>query len=239
MPPSAVTAKSMRYAIYYLPGSDTLLWRLGCSLLGYDSERGLACQPPADPLLADPAVASLMEEPRRYGFHATLTAPFELRAGVRENELLATARAFAATRAPLCIPRLEVAALGRFLALVPADPCPRIDGLAADCVRAFEPLRAPLSGPELARRLAAATSERQRRYVTRWGYPHVLEEFRFHMTLTGPLDDELRRRLGDGLRRLLEPASGPLAIDQIAILVQPTRQDRFRLIARMPLGARR
>jgi hypothetical protein len=42
--------------------------------------------------------------------------------------------------------------------------------------------------------------QRQRNYLDRWGYPYVMEEFRFHMTLTGRLDSTCRWGVVDMLR---------------------------------------
>jgi hypothetical protein len=77
--------------------------------------------------------------------------------------------------------------MGRFLALRPEGPEDALWALAADVVRVTEPFRAPPGEEELARRRAAGLTERQEAMLERWGYPHVMEEFRFHVTLTGPL----------------------------------------------------
>ncbi len=43
---------------------------------------------------------------------------------------------------------------------------------------------------ELQRRRAANLTPRQEFLLMHWGYPYVLDEFRFHMTLTRRLPDE-------------------------------------------------
>src|SRR5262249_30663264 len=45
---------------------------------------------------------------------------------------------------------------------------------------------------EREQRLSAGLSERQIENLDRWGYPYVFEDFRFHLTLTGPIDAERR-----------------------------------------------
>ena len=78
-----------RVAVYYAPEADDPLWRAGCEWLGRDPERGTA--------LAQPVVAGLhenTEDPRRYGFHATLKAPMVPRHGF--ESFLSAAKDFAA-----------------------------------------------------------------------------------------------------------------------------------------------
>ena len=70
-----------RYAVYYAPAADSALWRFGSATLGYDALTGEDLPfavPPGCDLALWPAFT---EEPRRYGFHATLKAPFELADG--------------------------------------------------------------------------------------------------------------------------------------------------------------
>jgi hypothetical protein len=72
---------------------------------------------------------------------------------------------------------------------------------------------------------------RQREYLDRWGYPYVMEEFRFHLTLTGRLGHE---RHGPVLAMLRERFAAigltRLAIDGIALFRQDGASSRFRII---------
>lgn len=225
---------SMRYAIYFMPRPDTPIWRFGSSVIGYDALSGEEIEPPDDPICHEEGVKAWMAEPRRYGFHATLKAPFELAKGASEAGLIDYARAFAAGHSPVILPALTVAEIGRFIALIPAQPSQALSELAAACVRGFEPLRAPLSEADRERRLASSLTERQIANLERWGYPHVCEDFRFHMTLTGPVEKETRLRLLNGLARLYETVAAPLLIDALTIAYQPSRESRFKVLARCP-----
>jgi hypothetical protein len=99
--------------------------------------------------------------------------------------------------------------IGSFAALVPAAPCPALDALAADCVRAFDGFRAPLS-------------ERHKENLEKWGYPYVFDDFRFHMTLTGSIAPPGTEAVLACLRRSLGAVEGrPLAVDRVALLCQP------------------
>ena len=176
--------------------------------------------------------AEITRDPRVYGFHATLKAPFSLADGVTEQSLIEAGRAFAAVPRP--IPQITpvVQQIERFIAVIPSSPCAELEQLAADCVRDFDAFRAPLTEADRARRNPAALSPRQRDYLDRWGYPYVMDEFRFHMTLTGSLDPVRR----DAVAAWLHPRFSALgletiAIDRFAILRQDGAQHRFRSIA--------
>ncbi|MDC7786730.1 DUF1045 domain-containing protein [Rhodoplanes sp. TEM] len=221
-----------RYAIYFVPAPTHPLHRLGSALLGYDCYDGTEPPPPTGAGLPEDWPA-LTEEPRRYGFHATLKAPFRLAQGGDETALREAVRRLA--HAQPDIPRIRpvVRTIGSFVAVVPAERVPALDRLAADCVTRLDRFRAPLTAEDRRRRQGALTTERLRENFESWGYPWVFESFRFHMTLTGPLPADRRDGLADHLAGLVARhlGPGPLAIDRIALLKQPEPQARFRVIA--------
>ncbi|UOM35871.1 DUF1045 domain-containing protein [Acuticoccus sp. I52.16.1] len=139
---------------------------------------------PGETVAAAPAVA-LPEVPARYGFHATLRAPFRLAHGTTERDLLRHFAQFAAARPPLR-PVLSIAPLSRFLAFRSADRA--IDKAARATMEAFDRMRAPLSDAERARRQVDRLDGRELELLNRWGYPYVMDRYVFHMTLSGPLD---------------------------------------------------
>lgn len=210
-----------RVAIYFAPAKGSQLAELAAAWFD------------------NPRVAEITGSPRLYGFHATLKAPFRLAEGSDLTRLLGTAERFAAARRWVEGPPLQVAALGEFLALVPATADRRVDALASDCVQAFEPFRAPLNDSELAKRRSANLSARQEGYLRDWGYPYVMEEFRFHMTLTERLDDTRRAQWKAELERHFAPIAGqPLLLDAISVFVQDGQDAPFRHYARIPFEAR-
>jgi hypothetical protein len=145
-------------------------------------------------------------------------------------------REFAASRHAFDAPPLQVGALSRFLALTLSEPCPAFVELAEACVREFDGFRRPPGEQELARRRKAQLSPAQLAHLARWGYPYVMEEWRFHMTLTGSLEaavfSELRPRLED----LFAPhCREPLRVDSICLFEQPDEGEPFRAIERFPL----
>lgn len=227
---------SPRYAVYFAPHRDTALWRAASSLIGRDAVGGAALPFPAIAPCAAADWAELTAEPRRYGFHATLKAPFELTDAADEAMLIAAARAFAVTQRRFTIADLVVRTLTSFVALVPDRPNDDVLSLGADCVVAFEPFRAPLSAHDRDRRLRTLTSPRQIEALERWGYPYVFEDFRFHMTLTGPLPEERREAVRAGLEAFLGDVARPLAVDAIALFRQDDRAAPFHFVERFPFG---
>lgn len=223
-----------RYAIYFKPDPGHALSVFGASVIGYDPDNGADC--PLHPALG--AIAGwreMTDEPRRYGFHATLKAPFRLNAACDEADLIAACDAFARTRQGAGEISLSVGEIGNFIALKPEQPSEALAALAADCVRFFDRFRAPLSAEERARRKPHLLTARQREQLERYGYPYVLEDFRFHMTLTGPLPDVARAEVLPILRALYAPQQRPVLIDSIAIFRQATPAERFIVIHRAAL----
>jgi putative phosphonate metabolism protein len=220
-----------RYAIYWVPPADSPLARLGSAWLG----REVAPVAGFD----DARLVALTAEPRRYGLHATLKPPFALARGMDLARLRRALAAFSATQAEVILPALRVALLERFIALTPAAACPALEALAAACVAHFDSFRAPPAPGELARRRAAGLSALEESYLTRWGYPYVLDRFRFHVTLTGPLEPAEAERLLPQLAKLFEPATGaPVALADIALFQEAVPGAPFRLVERFALRER-
>jgi putative phosphonate metabolism protein len=224
-----------RYAIYFAAGADSDLTRFGAELLGYDAHTGKELPFP-DEAQRVPDWRGITADPRKYGFHATLKAPMALAIGKTEAELARACAAFAGAVRRIPVIRPIVDSISGFLAVIPAEPISELEQLAADCVRDFDAFRAPLTAEDRARRNPAKLGERQRDYLDRWGYPYVMEEFRFHMTLTGRLDAERRKPILDMLRqRFARLRLGTLGIDRIALFRQEDAVSRFRIIGEWPL----
>lgn len=226
-----------RYAVYFVPRPETELARFGARVIGYDIWSGDTVPFPDLAAYAG-GTPAFTHEPRRYGFHATLKAPFHLRDGVDEAALRSRAAAFAQAQTPVPLGRLEVRALSGFLALVPVAPPPALAQLAAACVRAFDAFRAPLTEADRARRLKSRLTERQLAHLDAWGYPHVFDDFRFHMTLTGTLDAPMREALAAPLATLWSAIDEPVVIEGIALVVQPAPDAPFRVKDYLPFTSR-
>ncbi len=220
-----------RYAIYFAAGADSALSRFGAELLGYDACTGDELSFPDGALHVARDWRDISSDPRKYGFHATLKAPMTLAPGKSEADLMAACATFAGKARSIPAIRPVVDSISGFIAVIPAEPVAALQELAADCVREFDDFRAALTAEDRARRNPEKLSERQRDYLDRWGYPYVMEEFRFHMTLTGRLDPDRRRPILEMLRtRFAALGLETLAIDRIALFKQDDAKTRFRIV---------
>lgn len=213
----------MRAAVYATPAPDSSLARLAADWLGRDAFSGCATRP-TDPV-RDPIVAA----PARYGFHATLRAPFRPKPGVALGVLTDRLAALCEGRDAPVIRVVTLARLGAFFALVPGDPEPTLHALEGEVLDAFEPFRSPLTAREVARREPARLTARQRDHLAAWGYPFVRDDFRFHMTVTGPISrpaDDMRRDLGNHFATAL---GRPLVLDGLGLFVEPEPGAPFRV----------
>ena len=218
----------MRYAIYFTPAADHPLTVKASEWLGRNAFTGYEVRQPKlgtpDQLL----MARYTQLPRRYGFHATIIAPFHLADTADEPELKAALSSFCKDRAAFALPKVEIRELGSFFALMVSPQPEELSKLEADAVEFFLKFRKALTAEELERRQAAGLTRRQQELLKRWGYPYVREEFLFHMTLTGRVAPEdsvtMRRALDEHFK---EVAGQPLAFDRLAIFEEPQANDGF------------
>lgn len=227
-----------RWALYFAPDSGSDLAQVGAAILGRDAESGRELEQPALPGVLPERFAQLTESPRRYGLHATLKAPFRLAEGRSAADLSAAVRRFAARTAAVDIPGLRLERLGFFLALAPAVACPAIRILAAACVAEFDGFRAPAPPEELERRRTAGLTPGQETMLRRWGYPFVMDEFQFHISLTGVIRDPGERgRVQFGLEALTQGiCHRPVFVNTLCLFRQDAPDAAFRLAERVPLG---
>ncbi len=213
---------SARYAIYFAPDRHSPWWAFGARWLGRDEHDNSVLAQPRVPDIAPEALADITAHPRRYGFHATLKAPFRLAAPHDEAALVARLGRLARTLAPVALGPLRIATLGDFVALVPDTEPDNLQALAAACVTTLDDLRAPLTQAELARRRQAELNARETELLALYGYPHVLECFRFHLSLTGPvapaLAERVSRALSAGVARLNGEA--PVVLDRLCLFIE-------------------
>jgi putative phosphonate metabolism protein len=229
-----------RYAIYWAPPEGSALATLGGAWLGRDAITDRALKRFAISDFDDAVLAEITADPRRYGLHATLKPPFALAGNCSLLQFEADLCAFAARTAPVIAPKPRVTRIGRFLALTPSAHAPEITALANACVAHFDRYRAPPSAQELARRRSANLTEAQERNLQRWGYPYVMDELRFHISLTGPIERSLADQLLTKLTTLFAPvALQPLEIREIALFAEPAPGAPFRLLRRYALEGSR
>ncbi|MEQ8398325.1 DUF1045 domain-containing protein [Thalassobaculum sp.] len=226
-----------RYAIYFAPEPGSPLAEFGADWLGRDCATGTERVQAGVPGLSPERLSAITASARNYGFHATLKAPFHLKHDRPLEALGDAAAAFAAARAPIIV-QLGLRSLGGFLALMMTPPDHRVMALAADVVQQLDGYRALPSDAELARRREADLSSQQEALLQRWGYPYVMGEFRFHMTLSSRLHDGPER---DSIVAALEPrvaavTATPSAIDAVALFRQDQPGSPFVMERRFPFG---
>jgi len=219
----------MRLALYWAPEVTDPLHARASAWLGRDAETGATLPQPEIP-----GIAEATADPRLYGFHATLKAPFRL---ATSYEHARAATGFLADRtAPFALPPLVLRDLRGFLALIESEPSPALAAFADDCVRMLDPHRAPLSAEEIARRRPDRLSPRQRANLDAWGYHLVFDDFQFHATLTG--------RLNEDQRAVFEPAAAaffgdlpaaPREVRELCLFTQGAPGAPFLIAERLPL----
>jgi putative phosphonate metabolism protein len=221
-----------RYAIYVVPEGG--FHDAGTAWLGWDALAGRAvAQPHLSGLPGPPE--PLTATPRKYGFHGTVKPPFRLAEGMDAQGLHAALQAFCAESAAVTLPGLAVRRLGGFVAVVPEAPSAALADLAGATVAALDRFRAPPTEADLARRRKAGLTARQNDLLARWGYPYVMEEFRFHLTLTGRLPGAQADRARAALADYLDPVlPRPWSIDSLCLLGE-AKDGRFHVLRRCPL----
>lgn len=228
---------SARYALYYAPEPSSALWRFGSAVLGYDAATGEAIEALTPEGVTADDWTSMTNDPRRYGFHATLKAPFHLASGVDEVDLVVALARFAEKQATVALGTCSIEVVeGAFVALIPRRAPAELAALEQAVVTGFDAFRAPLTEADRSRRNLNALSPRQRQQLEQWGYPYVLDDFRFHMTLSGRL--AAPAPIAASLQGLwaARQDTPDLSIDRIALFRQMPGE-RFRIIAVAPLQA--
>lgn len=223
-----------RYAVYWAPETQHPLWAAGLTWLGRDP-----CEPAGG---AGPA-REHVSEPWRYGFHATLKAPMRLAPGMTRDDFLASVERLARRGHEFGMPALQLDWLDRFIAIRPQHPLAErspMQQLANACVVELDHYRAAPDGAELVRRLSAPLDELGQDLLLRWGYPHVLQRWRFHMTLSDRFDNpqtsEAQAVFRQARQHFASALAAPLAAESVCVFEQPGPGEAFRLLHRFALG---
>lgn len=218
-----------RYAVYYAPalGSDwdhfgrrwlTGHWRHSA--------------------LPEAVWLQLLRSPARYGFHATLKAPFRLAQGVTETLLMDAVSTLATGQQAVNLGRLELLGLDSYVALTPSEPTQDLIKLAQRCVKELDELRAPLNPTELAHRLREPLDQRALELLQSYGYPHVLERFVFHLTLASVTCTNERVLVMEFARTILNELNlHQLSLDRLCVFVEPQPGDHFERLEDFELSA--
>lgn len=217
-----------RYAVFAIPGADAEA-----------APEAIRLREAVESWFARVDVRQLTVDARRYGFHATLRSPIRLATGCTEAELRAAADAFAARRRPVVVPAPRPARLGGFRAMLPGGESHELDALAAAAVHEFERFRAPLDEAEVRRRRPDSLTSRQRELFEQWGYPYVLDEFRFHFTLTDAVPAERAPEIDAALdEHFVDVAGIDVPLTAIAISAERAPGAPFEILSVHPFARR-
>lgn len=223
--------KMKRYAVYYAPEPGPFA-NAAASWLGWDPVLAAAIPQPDLGLDLD----AVTQDPRKYGFHGTIKAPFRLADGVTPDQLSDAVAALAKTLTAITMPGLEMISLDGFLALVPKGDTYALSNLAADVVTNLDPFRAPLTEAEIARRRPERLTPRQRALLMQYGYPYLMEEFRFHLTLTDRLTEAQHVTLTPLAQAYFTPhLPQPFRLSQLCLFGE-AMDGRFHLLHRYTLA---
>jgi putative phosphonate metabolism protein len=228
----------MRVAIFFVPPPEHPLTRAAALWLGRDAYSGEEFSQSAADGFTRHEIRELTASPRRYGFHATLQAPFRLSDGRSLGEVEETLNAFCRSIRPVSLGTLRVEPLRSFFALTTAGPAEPVKALTAEIVRRFDPFRAPPTAEEIEKRQPHRLSVRQRQNLERWGYPYVFHDFHFHMSLTGSVPEDRR----GAMQRLLDTRFQPLldepfVVDALSLFIEPEPPGDFVVKRRVAMNA--
>ena len=223
-----------RYALYFLPPADAALSEFGARWLGWSIDEGREVE-----LLVDlpDNHATITATARNYGFHGTLKPPFRLKNGYHAEQLHHAAAKLVATLPQFVMPRLELTNLHGFLALRPKNESGELNKTAEKLVCDLDHFRGSPSNAEIQRRRNMGLTPRQDTLMMHWGYPFVLDEFRFHLTLTNRLPhaevEAVRKCIQSHLH---DQILAPQTIDNIGFAGEKD-DGTFHLIERLPLAS--
>lgn len=228
-----------RCAVYFAPPPESVWGQAGRDWLGRCARTGQAQPQPTIEGIGAQQQRDRTAEPRRYGWHATLKAPFTLAPGQDLHSLSCWLKLLASRHRAFVLPPLRVQRLGDFLALRPDGDCAPLQALADDCVMRLHHLALPLNSAELQRRRRAALSPTQDALLEKWGYPWVLDQFRFHFSLTGSLSDvsaaDTARWLAVAKQHF--EVLPPCPVNGLSLFIEPSQGSDFVLYEQIGLSA--
>lgn len=224
-----------RYAIYFAPPTTSDLWQRAARWLGRDPATG----PVANDGIAgvdESTLTALTPSARRYGFHATIKAPFTLAPGTTRAQLEHALHDFSLRNGMVPVGQLELRLLDGFLALTPVVQSPALTDFAGKVVSEFDSFRAPMTAAERDRRLNSNLTAYQIGLLDHYGYPYVMNEFLFHMTLTDRMTPEQQETVIAAASDWFAPALvREVMLDRLSLFHEAEPGAPFLRIADFPL----
>lgn len=230
-----------RYAVSYAPNPGSLGWLAGSHWLGRCAALLQPLQQPEIEGVSPQDLLQLTAAPRIHGWHAALMAPFALATGTDWVTLHHEVQTVAHSLEPVVLPPLHVERIDDFLALVPlASPAANalIHKAAARCMTQLQPLAAPPSDAGLAHQQSADLTHRQAQLLQHPSHPVKLDEYRFYLPITGPLqqvDAQTQTLVFDAAQEFFSDLP-PLRFNSLALFAQPAPSTDFVLLDHLEMA---
>jgi hypothetical protein len=231
------STRAYRYAIYYVPEEDSSVFETGNRWLGRDVRTNAILKPDLPEDINYDEWTKFTASPRRYGFHATLKPPFKLALEKTPQELRARLKEFTSHQKSFFISGFSVGRISSFLALLINPIGKDFPELAGKCVADFDDFRLPPTIGEIEARRHDGLTLQEQRNLEHWGYPYVLDTWKFHMTLTSSLQPVTGYTFQQHVTaRFANHCNKRLSIESICLFEEIEAGFPFRLTERFPLG---
>jgi putative phosphonate metabolism protein len=225
-----------RFAIYYAPPTSSELWQRAARWLGRDAATGNVPNEGIDGITSE-TLTAITPSATRYGFHATLKAPFALAPGRTREELESALQNFSLRHGRVSLGQLELRLLDGFLAMTAVVQSPELTELAGKVVAEFDAFRAPMSAEERERRLNSKLTAYQIGLMDHYGYPYVMDQFLFHMTLTDRMDPAMQETVIAAAAEWFAPVlETPMVLDRLSLYYEPEAGGPFLRRTDFPLS---
>ncbi len=182
--------KYSRYAIYYAPPKESNLEEFGRYWFGWDPLNAkLINNKQRINYLNGFGIKNLKNIDKnvliakKYGFHGTLIPPFRLNKNYSTNLLFKKTEDIAKKFKKFKFYKFKLKKINNFYAFVQNKKNNNINKLSNRLVRELFKFRSPLTKKEIDRRNPSKLSKLQLNILYKWGYPYLMSEFSFHMTL--------------------------------------------------------
>ena len=229
--------ETARFAIYFAPEISSNLHTIGSQWLGRDSSSGKSIKQPNIKGVSSSYFYKVTKNPRLYGFHATLKAPFRLNTEFTLTDLCSQIQRLSTLSKPFSI-NLKVRELGNFITLMMDPNEQKMQNLASKLVENLDQFRAPLHQKEIDKRRMSDLTTSQDKNLLKWGYPYVFNDFRFHMTLTEKIPCKSDQELMVNLASLYfsENLDHTTKVSSISLFFQESSEANFLQIQQFALG---
>ena len=232
-----------RVAIYFLPKKNSSLENFGKNLLGRDINKKKKISLTRRQkyfinrgFMYFDELKDYCEQPAKYGFHATLKAPFRLKRNVKTKNFYDVISHIAAQHSRFKIKGLKIVYSKKFTFITSRKPNKLLINLENDLVKHLDTFRAELNKTEIKKRIPDSLTFKQNKYLKEWGYPFVLDQFKFHMTLMNQNNNKLSNKQKLELEKLIYKISNNLLEFNEISLLGENKNGYFEEIKRFKLN---